>query len=154
MDLSNLDTSALAEAGAELLLTHPDTGEPLLDEATGESVTITVLGKDSKSYRQKSHELSSRQLNKRIGAAQNGQGKIKINTVELDNNVLELLAFSTREWKHIQVGKQELPCTFDNAKMLYTRFPWIREQVDAFVADRANYLGNSRSASLPTPVRS
>ena len=53
MDLSNLDVSKKAEDGAILELEHPVTGDPLIDEDSGEAVSIILLGTDSKTYRDK-----------------------------------------------------------------------------------------------------
>ena len=53
---------------------------------------------------------------------------------------IEVLAACTLGWKGVVVDGAPLPCSRDNAIMLYTRFPWLREQVDQFVSDRSVYL--------------
>jgi len=40
----------------------------------------------------------------------------------------------------VTVDGKELACNKDNAAALYERFPWIKEQVDTAVGDRANFI--------------
>ena len=120
-DLSSLDTSAAAEAGAELELLHPATGEGL-------NMFVTLLGTDSASWRQ----AISRNLNRR------GSGK-RTPEKAMEENI-ETYAACTVGFRGVILDGQEIPFSHDNARMLYRRFPWMREQVDAFIGDRANFL--------------
>ena len=52
---------------------------------------------------------------------------------------MSLLAKCTTDWAGIVVEGETLDCTYENAVKLYGRFAWIMEQVDEFVADRANF---------------
>jgi len=38
-----------------------------------------------------------------------------------------------------------LECTPENVRMFLTKFPPIRRQIDAFIADRANFTKPARS---------
>jgi hypothetical protein len=40
----------------------------------------------------------------------------------------------------ITMDKKELEFSVDNAIALYERFPWIKEQVDIAIGDRANFI--------------
>jgi hypothetical protein len=68
---------------------------------------------------------------------------VPIESVEADG--IQLLATVTKSWRQgekqtLTVEGKELPCTKDNAVILYERFPWIKEQVDTAVGDRANFI--------------
>jgi hypothetical protein len=54
---------------------------------------------------------------------------------EIDRNLIKLLAAFTVSWKNILFGGKQLQCNRENAVMLYTRFPWIKEQVKDAVND-------------------
>lgn len=132
MDLNKLDTSTKSDEGAVMELQHPDGSGPLIDEKTGEPITITLHGIDSKKFLQAAHKIASEKARRR------GDGG-EIRAIE----TARILAACTKSWRHIYFGStEELPCTYDNALMLYTERPWIREQVNVFTGDRANYLGN------------
>lgn len=123
-DLASLDTTPRADAGAELELTHPVTGAPL-------GVTLTLAGVDSAAYRKAQAALTDKRLGRRSG---------KLTAAELQRDGIELLARCTLAWSGVVVDGAEVACTADAARELYTRFVWIREQADAFVSERANYL--------------
>ena len=61
MDLATIDLQALAEQGIEVRLQHPATGDYLSDE-DGESLTITVLGKDSETW-----QATAKRVNAKTG---------------------------------------------------------------------------------------
>lgn len=139
MDLENLDTTSLADQGADLELMTPS-GKLIVDEATKKPWTIRLLGVDSRKYQ----ELQHRSANKRIARRQRSR-KAVVTSEELDTDQLEILIDITINWSGISLNKAAgpLPFTKENVRMLYMRFPWIREQAEDFVQDRANYLGES-----------
>lgn len=149
MDLAKLDTVASANEGFEVQLFNPGTMENL-------GIYITVLGRDSDEFRRLQAEQSKRRMGK---LAKGGSFRMSsINAEEMERDTLELLAACTKSWrqerpaaegesldeKHyvdtLTVAKEELVCTRENALMLYTKYPWIKEQVDAGVTDRANFI--------------
>jgi len=138
MDLTLLDTSSAADEGAELQLVSPVDETVLRDDKTGEAVSIRLLGSDSKDFMKISQKIQDKRLQKRFS-----KGKVKMTAAELDADAMELLIACTKSWKHIVIDKQPLPFNETNVRMLYDRFPWIREQVDTFINDRANFLGES-----------
>lgn len=133
IDLSSFDTVSAANAGATMELLHPATKTPLRQE-NGEPITITVAGMDSDVFRKAQRGATNRRLAQR--------GKVKLNAEELEAESIETLAACTLGWSGIVVAGQPLPFDRANAVKLYTTLPWVREQLDEFVADRANYLGN------------
>lgn len=135
------DTTVTAQAGAVCPLVNPKTGVPLIDEETKEPVSITMAGRDSDIYRKAENAIR----NTRAKAAANRPGSfLTAEQVELEGT--QILAMATLSWTHIKVDGEALECNAKNARTLYTRFPWIREQVDLFVADRGNYLGGAKSS--------
>jgi hypothetical protein len=137
VDLSKLDTTVAAEEGAELQLRNPIDDSVLRDEKSGDPVVIMVVGTDSKEYMRVTHAIQNRRLGKRLGKG----SRPKMTAEELEADALELLVASTKGWKHIVVDGAELAYSEKNVRTLYQRFPWIKEQVDEFIADRTNFLG-------------
>lgn len=129
-DLADLDVCRGAEEGAELQLRHPTTGTPL-------QMWITLLGFDSETYRDKHRDLQKRR-NDRLARAK----RVIPTPKDLDAEAVELLAGVSRGWRgEMKLEGQPLPAySYAEAIKLYTRFPWIREQADGFVADRANFI--------------
>lgn len=127
-DLSNLDAAAGSNEGADVELLHPATLEK-----TG--IVIRVMGKDGDVYR----KIIGNQNRKRIEAARKSR-KLEIDADKLDADVVSLLADCTISWSGVVLDGKPLECTPENAKMVYTRFAWIREQIDIAVNDRANFM--------------
>lgn len=149
-DLSDFDTIERSSSGVDMEVVNPKTGEVLIDEESGTPITITLTGKDSPEYRGRSHELNNRRLQ-----AGMRQGQMILLTAEqLDSDSLELLVLSTKKWhKNFSYGGKTLDCTPANVRMLYTKAPWLREQVDEFVNKRANFLGNASRPSSTSPAK-
>lgn len=135
MDL-DLNTLGVAAAGFELQLTHPRTGAPL-------EIFITVLGADSAAYKERLLEHQRRAM-----ADFQKTRKFARTPEQLDADAIELLAAATQAWRNVVVDGKPLTCSEAAARTLYAdpRFPWIREQVDAAIGDRANFLPRSVSA--------
>ena len=128
MDLANLDTKAAAERGADLHLEHPVSGEPLYTD-DGKPLTIRLLGNDSREFKAGLSEL-----------AETRAGKKRTSIAAAEANGIELLTRVTVGWSNIVYNGEALKFSPENARMLYRERPWIMEQVDAFVANRANFL--------------
>lgn len=126
MDLKTLDITSPANEGVWMDIEHPITGEVL-------DIKIKVAGIDSNIYRKKLRE----QQNKRIR-----KGFKNITAEELEAEAIELLVACTLDWKGVEYEGQELECNPENIRKIYKEFPWIREQVDLFINDRANFLKN------------
>jgi len=127
-DLAKLNS----EDEATYEVVHPSTGEPL-------GIKITVAGIDSKKYRDAQRKLSNKRLKQTFG-----RGVVnKTPTVEeFEAETIDILAKCTLSWEKVVWEGNDLPCTYENAKMIYGNLIWLRDQVDAFINDRANFLGN------------
>jgi hypothetical protein len=145
MDLKTYDTTELANAGADLELMLPN-GKAVIDEKTNQPVTITLLGVDSKKYQDLTHTVANRRIVRRSKSR-----KALTTSEEVDSDQLQLLVEMTIGWSGIVVGGNALEFSKPNARMLYTEYPWIREQAEDFIQDRANYLGESTKRSKSSP---
>lgn len=142
MDLNTLNTELnlgeIAERGAVLTLMDPrkEESEPLLS-ASGEPVTITLLGSDSTTYERESQRAAQDRKSIKI----KGRG-VQIDMAKMSAERLALLAVCTKAWTFEEDGKP-YPCTPANARKLYGKHKWMRDQVSAFVEERANFLGEA-----------
>lgn len=120
------------EESRPLKVLHPITGEELTNDK-GDVSTIYLIGRDTKQFRSITSELESRNKGKKISRRK---------AEELN---IELLSRCTTGWENIQFEGKNLKHSFENAsKKLYT-LAWLREQVDDFIYDRSQHLGNSKS---------
>lgn len=126
MDLKTLDIASPANEGVWMELEHPVTGEPL-------GIKIKLAGVDSDYYKKEIR----RQQNKRLK-----KGIRNIKAEELENEAIELLVACTLAWENVEYNGEALECKPENVRKIYKEFPWIREQVDSFINDRANFVKN------------
>lgn len=129
MDLAILDTATLADEGVPMEVLTLD-GTVLRDDA-GNAVTITLLGADSAKVRNRQRM----EIDKRLKRG----NRAKSSAAEIEENGIDLLAFCTVGWSGMKFKGEEVPFSADNARKLYTALPALRDQVDAFVGDRANF---------------
>lgn len=141
IDLSSIDTVAGSNEGFEVQIYHPGTNEDL-------GITINILGKDSDEFQ----KVSRAQSKKRMAKLAKGGGfrTSVISVEEIDRDGLELLAACTKSWSGVIVEGKTVECNKDNAIDLYERFPWIKEQVDAAMGDRANFIKGLSKPSANT----
>ena len=133
MDLSKFNVEQAAEQGADLILRNPVDDELLGTEK--KRVTIKLLGTDSKAWRNKNREAQR----KRVAKMVRNRAKNVDHTVS-DEEACEMLAACTMGWSNIELDGQKLEYSEKAAYQLYLDHIWIREQVDAFIADRANFF--------------
>ena len=134
MDLSKFNVSVMAEKGADMILEHPATGDPL-EQENGDPVVITLLGMDSKAYREKNRDFQRERIAK---MARNR--KKTIDYTMSDEDACELLAACTKGWSGIDADGKPLEFSKEAAYDLYMENNWIREQADVFIGDRANFF--------------
>lgn len=137
MDLATLDMAA-ADTGAVMTVRHP-ISDAVLEGTDGQPITITLAGSDSERFR----KVQRASANRRLKTQSSRRGQITSEEIEAD--ALETLAACTIAWHGLVVDGEALECNAVNARKAYKRLPWLREQVDAFVGDRANFLKASPS---------
>lgn len=134
-----------AESGAVLELKDP-AGRPALyptdkddPENPGKKlfkpITIMLVGTTSPRWTKATDELATK-----LKALKEER---TIPEVRMDR--AGLLAKMTLDWEGIGMDGKVLPCTEENAKKYYFRFPWVMDQVDKFIGDRASFLPASPS---------
>lgn len=141
-DFAQIDTKTLAETGVEMPVRLLD-GKPLIAR-TGEPVSITLLGSDSNQYR----ALTRAQVRKRM--EQLAGGNRTLTDADMDENdreVLDVLVACTVGWKAVlDTSGTPIPFDADNVRKLYVAYPVVREQVEAFISNRANFIPASSPA--------
>lgn len=129
-DITEFETTDIAD----MPVNNPKTGKPVM--AGAKPVTITLAGRDSEVYRKISRELA----NKRIEAARAAGKEVELSDEELQNEALDLLSALTLGWTGVVSGGEPFPFSTENARKMYERLPWLREDVDRFVGNRANFM--------------
>lgn len=114
---------------SDMQVIHPVTFEPLLDE-NNQPVTIRLAGMDSAIYRKAANAMTNRRIK--------GNRPAKLNAERFEADSMELICKCTLQWSGLLVNG-EVPKT---AEELYQGRKWLKEQADAWIHDRANYLGN------------
>jgi hypothetical protein len=137
MDLSKFNVKQMAEKGADLELLDPE-GEPLLQDK--KPVTIKLLGTDSTTWRNLNRDRS-RALSIKMQKKRSKQ----IDFTMSDEDSCEMLAACTLGWAGIDENKKPLEFSKEAAYEMYINHLWIREQVDAFIGDRANFFTTALS---------
>ena len=133
VDLSGIDVVKAANDGAPIDIVHPISGDPL-------GISIQILGRDSDEFKKVTAEQSRRRLR-----AMTKGGTFKVDAVpqaEVEKDGLMALVAVTKGWAPnivIDKGEDASPFTKENCIRLYTRHPYIREQVDVGVNERANF---------------
>jgi len=130
IDLSSIDTVKGANEGFDVQIYHPGTNEDL-------GITIRVLGKDSDEFRRISQAQSKKRLSK---MTKGGFRNATVSPEEIEQDALDLLASVTKSWNNVVIDGQPVGFSKENALMVYERFPWIKEQVDTAIGDRANFI--------------
>ncbi len=129
MDLNSLKP-VKADKGATLAIVHPETEEPI------EGMTITLLGQDSAVYRKIQLAKQQAILNRMA----KGKKMVDLDAEKMAEDTIDDLVKLTVKWTGFEMGGEDLPCTPENCRMVYSDWPWIREQAQEFVANRANFF--------------
>jgi hypothetical protein len=137
-DLNSLKP-VMADDGAVLNIVHPET-EELID-----GMTITLLGQDSKVYRKLQMGKQQAALNRMA----KGKKAIDLDAEKLSEDSIEDLVKLTTAWTGFALDGKKLEFTPDNIRMVYTDWAWIKEQVQEFVGNRANFFRTDAPATAP-----
>ena len=135
-DLSSLDISKVADDGAWFTPRHPISGEAL-------PIKIKLAGRDSKIYKDAERAFTDKRLR---SLSQRGNVQA-MRAHELEEQALDLLVSVTLDWENVALDGNVLSCTKSNAKALYQRLDWLREQADEFVGTRENFTVEGYAAA-------
>lgn len=127
-----------AEAGAVMFL-KDEHGSAARTES-GEQAWIKLAGMNSKRWRQAVDDVGDRRLKR---AKREGTTQAK-DMSEQRNDQCSTFAAVTLDWFGIGTEDAEgklvpLACTPENAKQLYSEFPYVFQQVDDFLSDQTNF---------------
>lgn len=134
MDFAKLDTVEASNEGAVMHVHGPD-GQPVYQEdaegqPTDRPVTITLLGDDS--------DILVKFDRASVNANLRGTQPLTAEISEAKS--INRLARATVGWSGIDLDGEPLPFSEENAKKLYKRFRWLRQQAFMFLSDRANFM--------------
>ena len=108
---------------------HPVSGEAMTD-AKGKKYTITLIGADSDKYQAMFKRGMEKSLNR----------KGKVDLEESSKRGIEILAKCVSDcYLEFEDGKP-VDCDFESMMKVFTEFKWLKEQAEAFVQDRANFI--------------
>jgi hypothetical protein len=130
VDLSSIDTVKGANEGFDVQIYHPGTNEDL-------GITINILGRDSDEFQKVSRQQQKKRMAK---LSKGGFRNANVPVEEIEQDAISLLAACTKSWNGVVIENKAIECNHDNAVMLYERFPWIKEQIDVAMGDRANFI--------------
>ena len=139
MDLSLLNTQKLANDGAWMRVVNIATGEET-------DIEILLAGADSEQFRDAKRQWDRRRRDK----LERGRGLPTAD--ELEKARLETLVACTLDWRNLEIDGQPLACNKVAAHQVYRNFPWLREQADAFIDDRRNFLPPEARANALEPI--
>lgn len=124
-DLSAFDGLKDAqEAGIDVEIKDPK-GTPV-------GITIKVAGPDSERQRKAIKALTDQRIN--------SEDLSSATADDFENNTIRILAASVISWSPIVLDDADLPYTEENAIRLFSRFPFIREQIEKKAGKRAGFM--------------
>lgn len=143
-DLAALDTTENAETGAWMHLQGPDYEDLYVGEKDdGKPVRILLLGADSKEFQQLQHKQTTKRVKQLTKPGRRSRNELS--SEDFTEGSIDLLVRCTKGFENVIYNGEELDCTAANARKIYERLGFVREQAWDFINDRSNYLGNSSS---------
>jgi RNA-splicing ligase RtcB len=127
LDLSSIDVIKDSNTGTEITLYHPISGKDL-------TTKIRIVGRDSDVFKSTQAEQGRKRMEK---AQKGGFRGASVSQSQVEKDGIDLLAACTVGWSNLKVDGQLVPFSTANAAIIYANYPWIKEQVDMAVADRA-----------------
>lgn len=128
MDFADLDTAGIANEGA-LMPVHGPSGQPVIQD-DGEPVTLCLLGDDSDALVKFDRVTTNQHL----------RGSQTITAELAEAKQINRLARACVGWTGVVLDGKPLEHSEENAKVLFKRFRWLRQQAAMFISDRANFL--------------
>lgn len=126
VDLSAFDVESGADQGARLELIDKN------GKKSGE--WIYLLGADSQEYQRRFNEQAQRRL-----ARLQRPGGQKITQTEMDEETIDRLVVCTKDWS-FNVNGEKVAVTPKSVEGAYRKSKLVREQVEIFINERANFL--------------
>lgn len=128
MDFAALDTADLANQGVEMPV-HGPSGQPVTQD-DGEPVTLCLLGDDCDALVKFDRVTTNQHL----------RGSQTITAELAEAKQINRLARACVGWTGVVLDGKPLEHSEENARTLFKRFRWLRQQAALFISDRANFL--------------
>lgn len=132
VDLSALDTAKACNNAFELELVHPITGKKL-------GQFISVIGKDSDAFQEEIANRVNQTLREQAFNARKGKDTAVKTVQDRERENIEMLVLCTTGFRNVNLGGP-LEFSIPNALKLYTDLKFVRDQVDAAIADISNFM--------------
>ena len=131
MDLKNLTPTSDT---IEVILVHPNTLEPLMNEGNKKSeMSITLYAPHSKEYKKLVHE----QTDKRLAQLQKSK-RVQISASDIEKSSIDILAKDTKEWDITYDGESP-KLTVPKAREIYTEYFWIKDQLEEAINETLDF---------------
>lgn len=137
-DLNQLDSKQACANGAWMQINSPVDGTPLKNE-DDTPWRIKIMGKDSPVFIKRNHEFAKTRL---LAAEKAGRLSGGADPDDLKRSTVDMMVALTVTWEGLILDEEVLEYSLLAAEKIYTQYPWLIEQLDRFVNDRGNYLGN------------
>jgi hypothetical protein len=121
MDLKNLKP---VSDTVEVILVHPETFESFTNE-DGSEMSITLYAQHSKEHKSAMHEIQ----NRRIQKMQKGKKSATFLSEDFENEQVEVLAKSTKDWDITYDGKK-VKFSVEKAMEIYAELFVVRNQLE------------------------
>lgn len=115
---------------ANVIIKNPATGLPM------DETIITIYSRNSKVWRA---------AVSRFAAPATARNQTKLDMEANDKRSIALLAAVTVGWSGIYEDKKPVEFSEKAAIDIYSRYPWLRNQLDEALADDANFLLSAQS---------
>lgn len=131
--MTDLGDFATADATGELTIKHGRTGEPT-------DIVFTLYSLDNPQVDQRRRQIQKSMFR----AEKTGRGEDVID--EIPERTIDTLVAATVAWRddandgHITFGGKRVPCTAEHVRAVYTKVADVRDQADAFMRERKNFM--------------
>lgn len=132
-DFGSVDLAAACEKPFELQLVNPVTKDPI-------DAWISVVGKEGETFKNYVRSRANERLRLQNFQQQRGKEPEAPRIEKIEEDAIDLLVACTVGWRGVVVDGAPLEFSKANAKALYTRFAWAREQVDVAIGDVTNFI--------------
>lgn len=130
MDLSNLIPTSET---ITVTVKHPVTDDPLLKD-DGTEMTIEVYAPHSAEYKAVVHEQTNKRLQKVLK-----NKKTALTSEDVEAMTTDLIVKTTKSW-NIQINKKTPKFSVAEASELYTKLPWLKQQIIDAQEDYSSFL--------------
>ncbi|MEP7340429.1 MAG: hypothetical protein ABI977_22045 [Acidobacteriota bacterium] len=146
MDLGKFKLAATSDEGRWLHLRDPFENQLLFADGPdgkpdeNKPMRICLYGKDSKAFKRAERDLLTKSLSK----AQ-GRNKADVTAESAIAQGIGILIAATKTWENLIVDGVEVPFSENQCAAIYSArdWGWLKEQVDDFVGNRANFDPNA-----------